>query len=193
MVYHNIVNYYRGWPQNGPYVDILNKIRNNLFIYLQNFPKHKKWTVIFDIDDTLVYTNPINIHTENDYKVRNTENLMIFKGIKQIIDVAKLCKELGFYIIIITARPYESEMSSIRNLEYLGIKYDELYHNKNYPDLTFKVKLKQQLAKKHNIILSVGDNWYDIQNLKNCLCIKLPDPSNPNAFFTYDNKRYFII
>ena len=190
---HNIKDYYRGWPQRGLYVNKLNEIKSYLFNYLNNFPKYKKCTVIFDIDDTLVYTNPVNIHNEEDYKVPNTENLMIFKGIKQIIDVAKLCKKLGYYIIIITARPYASEISSIKNLEYLGIKYDELYHNQYYPDLTFKVKLKKTLAKKHNIILSVGDNWYDIQNLKNCLCIKLPDPSNPNAYFTFDNQRYYII
>jgi predicted secreted acid phosphatase len=193
MPYQNIVNYYRGWPHKGPYVDILNKIRNDLFIYLQNFPKHEKWTVIFDIDDTLVYTNPINIHNEKDYKVRNPENLMVFKGIEQIVDVAKLCKELGFYIIIITARPCESELSSKKNLKYLGINYDEIYHNDKYPDSSFKINLKAKLVKKHNIILSIGDNLNDLKNLKNCLCIKLPDPSNPNAYFTFDNQRYYLI
>lgn len=193
METNNIITFYKDWPNNGPYVNILNKVKNILVPYLQHFPKYKKFTVIFDIDDTLVFTNPVNTHSIHEYKIKNRANLMIFKGIKQIVDIAKLCKKLGFYIIIITARPYASELSSIKNLEYLGIKYDEIYHNKNYPDLTFKVKLKEHLSKNHNIILSIGDNWYDIQNLKNCLCIKLPDPSNPNAYFTYDNKRYFLI
>lgn len=184
---------YIGWPYSGKYVSRLNKIQNLLYNYLINFPKHKKYSVIFDIDDTLVYTDRANIVTNKKFPNNVIDGYMIFPEIKQISNIAKLCKKLGFKVIIITARPYESERSSIKNLELLGIEYDEIYHNKQYPDLNFKINLKKELSKKNNIILSVGDQWPDLQGLEGCLCIKLPSLSNSNAYFTYDNKKYYII
>lgn len=182
--------YYNGWPHSGKYVDKLNKIWYLLYNYLINFPKTgKKYSVIFDIDDTLVYTHSANKNYPNNI----IKGYMIFPEIKQIVDIAKLCKHLGFEIIIITGRPYESEQSSIKNLEILGIDYDSIYHNHNYPDVDFKIYFKQELAKERNIILSVGDQWTDLEGLVGCLCIKLPSLNDKNAYFTYDNKKYYII
>ena len=118
---------------------------------------------------------------------------MIFPEIPQICNIAKLCKKLGFKVIIITARPYQSESSSKKNLDLLGIKYDEMCHNKNYPDLNFKINLKRKLSKTNNIILSVGDQWPDLQGLYNCLCIKLPSYQDNNAYFTFNNVDYYKI
>ena len=126
------------------------KLKIIYFNILNNFPRYKKMYCLYLISMIhLYFTDPAKV-LNNDPRISNTHNYMIFPAIKQMVDVAKLCKKLGYYIIIITARPYESEKSSIKNLEYLGIKYDEIYHNKFYPDTSFKVNLKNQLAK--NII-----------------------------------------
>ena len=55
----NIKEYYKGWPEGGKYYNKLNEIYYLLYNYLINFPRiqGKKYTVIFDIDDTLVYTD----------------------------------------------------------------------------------------------------------------------------------------
>jgi predicted secreted acid phosphatase len=190
-----IIDYFKGWPKTGKYYNKLNDIYNLLFDYLVNFPrvKNKKYTVIFDIDDTLVYTDHLNLFPQKKFPNNWIRGYMLFPQIPQIAQIAKLCHRLGFKIIIITARPYQSEPSSKKNLELLGIEYHEMYHNHNYPDLNFKIQLKQKLSKTNNIILSVGDQWPDIQGLYNCLCIKLPCTQDTNAYFTYDNQSYFKI
>ena len=184
-------NFYTGWPNKGTYVNKLNKINKHLTDYLINIPKYRKFTVIFDIDDTLVYTDPLGNLKYNSMNV--IKDYMIFPEIKQISSIAKLCKRLGFKIIIITARPYESEKSSIKNLELYNIPYDEMYHNIEYPSLTFKLDLIKKISKRHNVLLAMGDSWPDIKSLKKCLCIKLPNPKDTNAYFTYDNQKYYTI
>lgn len=188
-------NFYNGWPKTGKYYNKLNEVNYLLYNYLINFSKikNKKNTVIFDIDDTLVFTDRANLFPNKKFPNNLIHGYMLFPEIPQIVQIIKLCKQLGFKIIIITARPYESEISSKKNLELLGIQYDEIYHNKNYPDLNFKIQLKQKLSKTNNIILSVGDQWPDIQGLKNCLGIKLPSLEDHNAYFTYDNTNYYTI
>jgi 3-deoxy-D-manno-octulosonate 8-phosphate phosphatase KdsC-like HAD superfamily phosphatase len=186
-----IINFYKGWPTKGPYVNKLKEIFELVSNYLHKIPKYTTFTAIFDIDDTLVYTDPLNILP---YDVNKTINKkFILPENKDIVKIAKTCNKLGIKVIIITARPYDSESSSIKNLELLNIKYDEIYHNKNYPDKRFKIKLKQNLSKKHNIILSIGDSWIDLQGLDNCLCIKLPDTEDINSYFSFNNKKYHKI
>lgn len=204
MNYQNIINYYKGWPYSGKYYNKLNEIYDILFNYITNLSRtfrtnnnnyHKKntYTAIFDIDDTLVFTDHFNLFKNKKFPYNWIKGYMIFPEIPQIVKIAQLCKRLGFKVIIITARPYESEKSSKKNLEMLNIEYDEIYHNNNYPDLNFKIGLKQKLSKTHNIILSVGDQYPDLQGLSGCLCIKLPSAQDQNAYFTYDNKKYYVI
>lgn len=191
---NNVINYFKGWPVNGQYYDKINKIANDLYIYLTNLPTLKKqYTVIFDIDDTLVYTDSLNLYPDKKFPMNLIPGYMLFPAINQIVSICNLCYSLKFKIIIITARPYSSEESSIKNLELIGVKYHEMYHNKNYPDINFKINLKKELAKTNDIVLSIGDQWPDIQGLDSCLCIKLPSIQDQKAYFTYDNKNYYEI
>ena len=195
MIDHQqLINYYYGWPFNGNYFSKMGEIYRYLYFYLVNLPHlNKIYTVIFDIDDTLVFTDSANLFPDKKFPYQWYSGYMIFPPIPQMVDICKLCYKLGFKVIIITARPQASEPSSIKNLELLGIKYHEIYHNQNYPDLTFKIKLKETLSKGNNIALSVGDQWPDIQGLVGCLCIKLPSFQEQEAYFTYDNKNYYLI
>lgn len=191
---NNVLNYYRGWPNSGKYYNKMNQISNDLYKYLTNLPNlGKKYTAIFDVDDTLVFTDPANLYPNKKFPMNWYPGYMIFPPIQQMVNICKLCYDLGFKIIIITARPYESEASSKKNLELMGIKYHEMYHNKNYPDINFKIELKKKLALTNNIALSVGDQWPDIKGIEGCLCIKLPSIQEQKAFFTYDNKSYYEI
>ena len=106
--------FYKGWPKSGKYYNKLNQIYHLLYNYLVNFPKikNKKYTVIFDIDDTLVYTDHVNIFPNKKFPNDWIKGYMLFPEIPQMVKIIKLCKYLGFKIIIITARPLESERSS---------------------------------------------------------------------------------
>ena len=191
---NNVLNYYRGWPNSGQYYNKINQISDDLYKYLINLPKlDKQYTVIFDIDDTLVFTDSANLYQNKKFPMGIYPGYMIFPPIQQMVNICKLCYDLGFKVIIITARPYDSEASSKKNLELLGIKYHEMYHNRKYPDIKFKIELKKKLALTNNIALSVGDQYPDIQGIEGCLCIKLPSIQEQKAYFTYDNKSYYEI
>ncbi len=193
-MFYSVYDFFKGWPYSGKYVEVLNKVHILLKGYLYSFYLlKKKYTVIFDIDDTLVYTDHLNITKNKEFTNNLNNGYMLFPEISQISSIARYCKKLNFYIIIITARPYSSEKSSKKNLELLNIKYDELYHNHNFPDMDFKINLKKKLAKKHDIILSIGDNWQDILGLKDTLCVKLPNYKDTNTYFTFDNKNFTLI
>lgn len=190
----NLVNYYKGWPCKGHYFNTMNKIYSLLYKYLTSFNGNlNKYTVIFDIDDTIVFTDNQNLFPNKKFPYNWIKGFMLFPPIPQIVSIVHLCKKLGFKIIIITARPYESEESSKKNLEILKISYDQIYHNNNYPDLNFKINLKKKLNISNNIILCVGDQWPDILGLNNCLCVKLPSYQDKKAFYTFNNINYYQI
>mgnify|MGYP003705996245 CR=1 FL=1 len=181
-------DFYIGWPYYGQYVEKLNQIENDLYNYLINFPiLDKKYSVIFDIDDTLLFTDQSKVL--HNKKINNN----LLPKINQICKIVQLCKTLNFKIIILTARPLSSYIWSVNNLNYHKIPFDEIYHNNNWPDINFKIQFKKELSLKENIILSVGDQFPDIQGLQDCLCIKLPSIQDKNAYFTFDNRNYNLI
>jgi len=102
----------------------------------------EKDAVMFDIDDTLIFTNG---HA-------NTE----------MIDLLNYSKRLGYKIIIITARPFSivTRQFTIMQLKKYGIIYDELYLT---PALN-KGNVKKQSG--YNYILSVGDQETDLTHTK---------------------------
>jgi len=109
---------------------------------LKNRVVEKKDAVMFDIDDTLIFTNGR----------ANTE----------MIDLLNYSKRLGYKIIIITARPFSivTRQFTIIQLKKYGIIYDELYLT---PALN-KGNVKKQSG--YNYILSVGDQETDLTHTK---------------------------
>ena len=78
----NLINYYKGWPNSGHYYNTMNNIYSLLYNYLINFPKTgKKYTVIFDIDDTLVYTDHANLFPKKKFPNNWISGYMIFPAI----------------------------------------------------------------------------------------------------------------
>tara|TARA_X000000368_G_scaffold61649_1_gene43508 strand:- start:1509 stop:1880 length:372 start_codon:yes stop_codon:yes gene_type:complete len=109
---------------------------------LKNRVVEKRDAVMFDIDDTLIFTNGY----------ANTE----------MIDLLNYSKRLGYKIIIITARPFSivTRQFTIMQLKKYGIIYDELYLT---PALN-KGNVKKQSG--YNYILSVGDQETDLTHTK---------------------------
>jgi len=103
--------------------------------------------VMFDIDDTLIDT----IYQEP-----------IFSSIR----LAQVANQLGYKVIIITARPNYPDVRefTISQLNDIGVPYDELYLSIKKSDV------KQYTGYKY--ILSVGDQWYDTTDSEHF--IKLP-------------------
>ena len=117
--------------------------------FLKNRIIGEKDAVMFDIDDTLIFTNG--------------------KANTPIINLLYHAKNLGYKIIIITARPINtvSTIFTKWQLNYYNIPYDSLYitpaHNKG------NVKVSTGL----NYVLSVGDQPTDLTHTEYAIKIEV--------------------
>ena len=140
------------------------KILNNNLILSNNNNNIIK-AVMFDIDDTL-----INYSHE---------------PIIDIINLLNYSKELGYLIIIITARSDKYYYETLSELSKHNIFYDKIYLKKDTENFyDFKSKIKESLFLNNiiEIILSVGDNWIDVNGDYSGDFIKLPNTTDNNLY-----------
>lgn len=131
-------------------------------------------TVMFDIDDTLLYSKN-------------------FKGIQPIIRLLVECNKKNMFVLIVTARDSIYTNETIKDLENIGLKqgnnapftYNYLYLRKSPKDNNnfFKSGIKKQFYEKGFVtIMSVGDNDIDINGDYSGYCLKLPNLRDPRLF-----------
>jgi hypothetical protein len=137
--------------------------------------------IIMDVDDTLVKTG-------TQFKLIKLKNhtIFIYPGIKEMIDVAKKAHQLKYNIIIITARPKSSFLSTKFNLDLLGVPYKEIYMNDENLPITFKYHVRKHLMTKYSILFTVGDQIPDVDDPPGLLGIKLPSKDS-NKVYIYSN------
>lgn len=179
------LNYYKGYPEKGMYVKDLKRVENFCKKKILQNKRVKNRTIVFDFDDTLVYTRPYNPFEINVVEyTKNREPIFYLPPIEQMCNVARLAKKNGYVIIIITARPPTSEKATIANLNAYNIPYDLVYCDKyKGTNIKFKQQLREKLSKQCNIIMTIGDQWWDVENPgKECIGIKLPSPKEKNVF-----------
>ena len=90
--------------------------------------------IIMDVDDTLVST----INSKVKFIHVNNSIVFLYPGIKPMVQVAQVAKKLGYKIIILTARPRESFLSTKFNLDILEIPYDEIHMINRSQTISFK-------------------------------------------------------
>ena len=92
--------------------------------------------------------------------------------------------ELIDKIICLTARPQESQLASVSNLNMFNIPHDMLIMNDKDEDPFFKIKIRRQLVKPNqDIVLTIGDQFTDIYLPgTNTAAIKLPDPDSTCSY-----------
>lgn len=179
------LNYYKGYPEKGMYVKDLKRVENFCKKKILQHKRVKNRTLVFDFDDTLVYTRPYNPFEINVVEyTKNREPIFYLPPIEQMCNVARLAKKNGYVIIIITARPPTSKKATIANLNAYNIPYDLVYCDKyKGTNIKFKQQLREKLSKQCNIIMTIGDQWWDVENPgKECIGIKLPSPKDKNVF-----------
>jgi hypothetical protein len=159
--------------------------------YLDNLILDPSYAVMFDIDDTIIFTDN-------------------YKPIKPIIKLIKECNKRNILVLIITARDSIYTKETIIELEKNGIYskydnftgsprnaifYDFLYLRKNPEDndILFKSRVKERLARKNGVItvLSIGDNEVDVNGKYSGYAIKLPNV-NDNRLFHKDTHGNFV-
>ena len=112
--------------------------------------------VMFDIDDTLIHVDGTPI--------------------QEMIALIQTCKNLGYRIIIMTARPNVPENHTYTQMQLsdFGIPYNAVY----FVPAEQKTDIKKQTGLKY--ILSVGDMETDIGYSEKF--IKLPNLSDPQLY-----------
>lgn len=163
----------------------LDKLENFLTVLLK---KNKSLynAVIFDVDDTIVST----VNKPKIIKLSSKE-IFIYPGIPQIVNLAKKANYLGYKVIILTARPKESFLSTVFNLDLLKIKYDSIYMNTYNQPIEFKIKVREYLCNKYNILFTIGDQVADVAGPSGLLGIKLPSQGF-NKIQLYKNNTNLI-
>lgn len=142
----------------------------NLLIRDSNKQTSLPKAIIMDVDDTLVST----VNSKVTFVKINKNSVFLYPGIKPIVQVAQLAKKLGYKIIILTARPRESFLSTKFNLDILQVPYDEIHMNNYKQDISFKYKIRQHLMKSYYILFTLGDQIGDVNGPPGLLGIKLP-------------------
>lgn len=144
----------------------------------------KPKAVIFDVDDTLISTQkPVTLQQLGSREV------FLFPAIVEMVRVAQLAKRLGYHIIIITARPSSSRYSTEVNLRNIGVEYDKLYVNENNEHISFKIRIRTDILKTHNVLCTIGDQPGDVIGPKGMIGIKLPSIYD-NTVKLYTNDKY---
>lgn len=119
--------------------------------YISNRNASPTDAVMFDIDDTLIFTNG--------------------KPNTPIIELLREAKKMGYKIIIITARPGLNQVIqwTIKQLGEYGIVFDYL----GFTSASTKTLMKKQLP--YNFVLSVGDMPTDLTDSDHFLNISSYD------------------
>jgi len=181
--------YFEGWPGKCNYNADLNWASNIAIQYLEKIApmyRTKKGLVVFDLDETLFMGDPDESleMSEMSFKYKD-EEIFILPLNRQVCRIATKAKELKFQVVCITARPPESEMASIVNLNMYNIPCDTLIMNKENTDPCFKIneRRKLQIPGKQEIVLTIGDQGTDIYLPgPNSAVIKLPEPDLKCAY-----------
>jgi hypothetical protein len=181
--------YYKGWPNKSPYNDDIKWACQISIQYLQKIaPKYKNsgkiGLVIFDIDDTLCMGDPANVIGVREMEMGthkgpdgDEQDVFILPMNNPVVKVAKVARQLGFKIVALTARPQESRLASVTNLNMFNVPYDMIIMNNKEEDPHFKIRIRNQLQKPgQDIVMTVGDQPMDVYLPGNSAAIKLPDP-----------------
>lgn len=201
-----IEDFFAGAPSSGHYLSQLLRVKNICCDFLGHrlFSVLPNKVVVFDIDDTLLYVREC-IMTSGDFSK--------VKSLKPIVDILNRAHDLGYYVVIITARGPNMLDYSKKQLGKLGIRYHCLLTSNVYgEDPGFKSIMRQNLEyltpqeldsltsrdlmkRRRNIkpigglkvIMTVGDKWHDVDNMDNVLGIKLPEDNDFNSYYFFNN------
>jgi len=158
--------------------------------YLNNTALMPNYAVMFDIDDTLLFSSN-------------------YKPISPIVDLIKECNKRNILVLIITARDSVYRKETIEDLKNINVysKYDNFYdvpkksvfydyiYLRQSPQDNhelFKSNVKGELAKKGIFtIMSIGDNEVDVIGPYSGYAIKLPNIRDPRLFHK-DSHGYMV-
>jgi len=199
-----IRKFYNEAPTSGRYIKYITSACDQTYEFIKRKPLLNlvSKTIVFDVDDTLLYSKSKS------------------KYLKPLEPVAKLlnnAKKLGYIIVIITARPPSSLELTVENLKKINVHPDAIFTSLYWGQPDFKHVMRKnleyidrdvlktitseellnidkplKLPMDLKLVLTVGDQWQDVENMKNVLGLKLPEPSDMNSYFVFNENIRII-
>lgn len=158
-------------------------VHNVLLPWLQH-EMYNNPAVVFDIDDTLLA-----------YKQNTNNNKRSWVRIEAMFELYTFLRQNGFYIFLITARPYSKKnlQTTTQQLKSFGFtQYNGLFlmpdidpsTRTSYRIAKFKTSIRTSLSKAYliRIILNIGNLWTDLLHPDE-LSISINQPKYINILF----------
>ena len=193
----NSINYYRGFPNNGQYLKELINIKREL-IEIINLDllkpinlEHKPYAMVFDLDDTIFFTDPLRQFYLKCKSI--VEDIKYLRPIQPIVDVLHYLKTTVIFIIILTERPLDMKDSTLQNLDIYDIPYHYIHF---MPECSnhqlicdcndnFKTRIKKNICENYNVIAFVGDSINDLSDNRITRSVKLPNHFNDGKLSSF--------
>lgn len=184
--------YFKGWPSpQSMYMSDIKWASKKGIEYMQKIKRaygqkirQYNMVVIFDVDETLVFGDPDDSIGVKEMELgdHGGQTVFILPPNPPIVKMAAEAKEMGFKVIILTARPNCSKMATVTNLDMFKIPYDSVIVNDRDEDPAFKLRVRRKLAQKYNVVLTVGDQVCDVLLPGKAAFIKLPEPDLKGSY-----------
>lgn len=126
---------------------------NDICTYLNNIIKnkdHSKLAIVFDIDDTLIYTTK-----QNNQKIKKIYNLAVKHDIPVYIITARIFNKDNYNYTV--SELIRHGFKRFQKLDLMPIQY----YYKNSIGL-YKFHVRKRISKNKTIILNIGDQWTDL-------------------------------
>jgi len=181
-----MMTYFKTWPKPTNYYvqDLIwaMKVGMQYLGKVKDKPSSNPKCVVFDFDDCLVFGDPANVVGVKEMELgeHDGSEIFILPRNEPIVKLAEYAKANGFQIIILTARPAESKEATRWNSQMLKIPFDAVVMNDGDSDPCFKVNVRRRIAKKYDIMLTVGDQITDCLSPGRAAFIKLPGMNYEN-------------
>ena len=175
---NEVIKYYT----SGRYEKDLKKIVNRAIKHFKKVRLHEKQTIIFDIDNTILSTFPleksVSFGCTPFHKWALEARAPVIPEVKRLYDYLV---NQGFKIVFLTSRKYNEYDATIKNLKREGIiTFDKLIvrqpHELKIKTVDYKSSCRKELTEQgYNIVGTIGDQQSDLDGPHAGYRVKIPN------------------
>lgn len=170
--------------ESGKYEEDLEKVYAEAKNKIDKISVQQNSAAVFDVDDTALSNYEISKRLDFGYDYQIVQDWVMsskLPAIKQTFEFYNYLKSKGVKLIFLTGRQSEEYDATFRNLIETGYTdFDTLIvrnlEERDFSAIKFKTLKREELTKSgYNIIISVGDQWSDLEGEYTGIKVKIPN------------------
>lgn len=174
----------KGYYESGEYDKELEEIYAEAKSKIDKISVQQNSAAVFDVDDTALSNYEISKRLDFGYDHKIVQDWVMsskLPAIKQTFEFYNYLKSKGVKLIFLTGRQSEEYDATFRNLIETGYTdFDTLIvrnlEERDFSAVKFKTLKREELTKSgYNIIMSVGDQWSDLEGEYTGIKVKIPN------------------